>query len=174
VVKMYTITSATRVTLIDIRQYKHEINKRSIIEKLDYFNILLYTICNRHIGGQRMCDTKNLGCPSGRTPRFLQPCILLLLHQKSSYGYELIEDLKTGGFLETNPDPGIVYRILKKFEKKGFVESNWIENKKGPDKKVYKITLGGESLLNEWAKSIYSKVTSLKRFLLEYEKLKGR
>jgi DNA-binding PadR family transcriptional regulator len=70
-----------------------------------------------------MCDLNNDRCPSGRTPRFLQPCILLLLYQKKSYGYELIDKLKKCGFIETTPDPGIVYRILRKFEKEGFVES---------------------------------------------------
>ncbi|PIV52284.1 MAG: hypothetical protein COY53_08470 [Elusimicrobia bacterium CG_4_10_14_0_8_um_filter_37_32] len=40
-----------------------------------------------------------------------------------SYGYELMDNLKNGNFLETKPDAGVVYRILRKLEKEGFVKS---------------------------------------------------
>lgn len=121
-----------------------------------------------------MCNTIECGCPSGRTPRFLQPCILLLLHQKPSYGYELIENLKRGGFLETKPDAGAVYRILRKLEKEEFVRSNWITKRIGPAKKIYTITAKGKVLLDKWAKSIFQKRASLNKFLSGYKIIKKR
>jgi len=120
-----------------------------------------------------MIDTAvKCGCPSGRTPRFLQPCILLLLKIKQSYGYEIIENLSKGCYLETQPDAGAVYRILRKFEKEKFVKSNWAAEEKGPAKRVYKITAAGNKLLDQWAKSILEKRDSLNIFLANYEKVK--
>jgi poly-beta-hydroxybutyrate-responsive repressor len=119
----------------------------------------------------KMCDTIKCGCPSGRTPRFLQPSILLLLRQKPSYGYELIEDLKKGSFLETNPDAGAVYKILRKLEANGFVKSSWLTKEKGPAKRTYTITAKGKKLLTEWSKSISQKRDIFNRFLSGYGKI---
>jgi PadR family transcriptional regulator, regulatory protein PadR len=121
-----------------------------------------------------MCRTIKCGCPSGKTPRFLQPCILLLLHQKSSYGYELMENLKNNNFLETTPDVGAIYRILRKLENQEFVKSSWITKEKGAAKRTYIITTKGKKLLDDWAESIFAKVNSLNRFLSGYKKLKRR
>jgi len=118
------------------------------------------------------CEKITCGCPSGRTPRFLQPCILLLLSKTSSHGYELMDNLKKGGFLETKPDAGAVYRILKKLEDDGNISSKWQTNQSGPAKKNYSLTKKGKGLLNEWAKSIFAKRASLNKFLSGYEKIK--
>jgi DNA-binding PadR family transcriptional regulator len=118
-----------------------------------------------------MCGTIKCGCPSGRTPRFLQPCILLLLYKKPSYGYELMKDLKRGIFLETKPDASAVYGILQKLEKEGSVKSNWITKQVGPAKRIYRMTTKGKKLLNEWGKSIRIKRDILNRFLAEYAKI---
>ena len=120
-----------------------------------------------------MIDTAaKCGCPSGRTPRFLQPCILLLLKKKKSYGYEIIENLSKGCFLETQPDAGAVYRILRKLEKDEFVKSTWDTEDKRPAKRIYKITTDGNKLLDQWAKSIMEKRDSLNIFLSNYDKIK--
>ncbi len=104
-------------------------------------------------------------CLSGRTHGFIQPCILLLLYQNNSYGYELIENLKNKGFFDATPDPGTVYRILRKYEKDGLVVSKWLESESGPAKRLYWLTnLGVENLIN-WADMIKKKVDALNRFL---------
>jgi poly-beta-hydroxybutyrate-responsive repressor len=119
-----------------------------------------------------MCDSIKCGCPSGRTPRFLEPSILLLLRQKPSYGYELIMNLKKGTFLETNPDAGVVYKILRKLEVNGFIKSSWITKERGPAKRIYTITAKGKKLLDAWSKSIFKKRDILNRFLFHYKKIK--
>ena len=113
----------------------------------------------------------NSQCPSGRTPRFIQPCILLLLYLKESHGYELIENLKKNGLVETNPDPGVVYRTLRKFEKEGIVESQWLESEAGPAKRLYKLTNKGKETLSNWVKMIQIKVNTLNEFLRIYNDL---
>lgn len=108
------------------------------------------------------------GCPSGRTPRFLQPCLLALLARSPSYGYELMENIKKERFLETDPDAGAVYRILRTFEKEGFVQSKWDTQNKGAAKRNYIITAQGEKFLGEWARFIQAKRDVLGIFLNFY------
>ena len=104
-------------------------------------------------------------CSAGRIPGFLQPCILLLLYQNKSYGYELMENLKNKGFFDASPDPGTVYKVLRKFQKNGLVVSKWLESESGPAKRLYWLTnLGVENLMN-WVDMIKKKVDVLNRFL---------
>ncbi len=110
------------------------------------------------------------GSPSGRTPRFLQPCLLALLLCCPSYGYELMDLLKKKGFLETDPDAGAVYRILRTFEKEGFVKSKWDTQKKGAAKRNYIVTASGKKFLEDWVGAIKAKRDSLERFLDFYTK----
>ncbi|OGS23389.1 MAG: hypothetical protein A2314_05475 [Elusimicrobia bacterium RIFOXYB2_FULL_50_12] len=118
--------------------------------------------------GKCNCNKSACGCPSGRTPRFLQPSILLLLSKVPSHGYELMENLRKGRYLETKPDPGAVYRILRRLENDGCVKADWQTKQPGPAKKVYEVTASGKKLLREWAKSIRKKRESLDTFLSEY------
>jgi len=118
-----------------------------------------------HVALKAVC-----GCPSGRTPRFLQPCILALLLRCPSYGYELMDNLKKEGFLETNPDAGAIYRILRTFEKEGFVKSKWDTQKKGAAKRNYVVTAAGKKFLEDWVKAIEAKRDSLGKFLDFYAK----
>ena len=124
--------------------------------------------------GKCSCDKAACGCPSGRTPRFLQPSILLLLSKDSSYGYELMESLKKSGFLETKPDPGAVYRILHRLEDDGCITSKWQTKQHGPAKNVYDITAKGKKLLHEWARSIQEKRKSLNKFISGYNQYTRR
>ena len=63
-------------------------------------------------------------CPR-RIQRFLEPCLLLLLHCNESHGYELIEGLNPFGFKQNPVDLSTVYRMLRGLEEKGFVTSRW-------------------------------------------------
>jgi DNA-binding PadR family transcriptional regulator len=94
------------------------------------------------------------------------------LSQKESYGYELSSELKKKGLTDKIPASSIVYRLLRKLEKKKFVKSSWLTNGKGPAKRIYKITEKGEKLLNEWAEDITIKINSLNKFLAVHKKRK--
>jgi poly-beta-hydroxybutyrate-responsive repressor len=122
-------------------------------------------------GNKCACKNSSCICPSGRTPRFLQASILLLINNASSYGYELMDKLREGKFLETQPDPGAVYRILRKLEDEKCIVSKWQMNKSGPAKKIYSVTFKGRKLLKEWVTSIQIKRNSLNRILKEYKQL---
>ena len=104
----------------------------------------------------------------------MEPCLLLLLAWAPSYGYKLIENLKKGQFIGTNPDAGAVYRILRKLERDGCVQSVWSAKEPGPARRIYTITKKGEKLLTKWAESITAKRESLDKFLAEYNKRKTK
>lgn len=106
-------------------------------------------------------------CPTGMSGRYIQPCLLLVLSQKDSYGYELIEEVRKLG---ATPDASGVYRTLRRMEKEGLVKSEWITEGTGPARRFYKITAEGEDLLHSWVAVLEGNRQSLERFLSEYNK----
>jgi PadR family transcriptional regulator PadR len=83
---------------------------------------------------------------------WLVPILLLMLHQWSSYGYELMEKMSTFGLVAMNP--GTFYRTLRQMEKDGMVSSIWDTSEGGPARRMYSITDAGEAYLNYWAESL--------------------
>lgn len=49
-------------------------------------------------------------CPTGLSGKYMQPCLLLVLSQKNSYGYELMEEVRKLG---ATPYANAVYRMLR-------------------------------------------------------------
>jgi poly-beta-hydroxybutyrate-responsive repressor len=113
---------------------------------------------------------KQCECPSGKMTRFAEPCLLFFLSQKSSYGYELMEQLNSFGFQKAKPDPAVVYRTLRSLEKEGCVLSKWDTNASGPAKRNYKLTQKGLDLLHGWAKGIAIRKSVLEKFLNQYKR----
>lgn len=107
--------------------------------------------------------------PANNSKGFLQPILLLLLSQEQSHGYELMEKLQKKGYLESTPDPGVVYRILRKFEKEKMVRSRWAMNEGGPSKRIYILTDKGKKDLHHWAVCIKDKISKLSQFVNEYQ-----
>src|SRR4030042_6011886 len=107
------------------------------------------------------------GCnfPGGKTERFIQPCLLLALRQKPSYGYELLEKIIEFGFLDGPADPGMVYRHLRKLGEAAFVSSTWDTSGPGPARRYYKLTGEGEELLRDWIPFMERNLKSLEKFL---------
>ena len=85
-------------------------------------------------------------CPT-RIYRFVEPCLLLLLHRGPSHGYSLQEELKEFGFAEPAIDPSMVYRALREMEALGLVTSAWDTEGSGPPRRVYQITAQGDQHL---------------------------
>ncbi len=106
-------------------------------------------------------------CSTGMSGRYLQPCLLLVLGQKDSYGYELIEEVAKLG---ASPDASAVYRTLRKMENEGFVKSAWNMEEPGPARRFYKITSDGEDLLRAWTVVLNNNKKSLEHFVEEYNK----
>ncbi|MGQ9595143.1 MAG: PadR family transcriptional regulator [Anaerolineae bacterium] len=116
-------------------------------------------------------------CPR-RIYRFVEPCLLLLLHQGPAHGYELVERLGAlgGGQPEANQGPcapvdsSVVYRALRAMEEQGLVTSVWDTTaSSGPPRRVYHLTPLGDQILASWVADLRETVRLLEAFLWEYE-----
>ena len=106
--------------------------------------------------------------PGGRVRGFMQPWLLLLLSQKPTHGYDLMERL--GQDADTpGADPGLLYRTLRQFEEVGLVHSSWDTEGRGAARRVYEITDEGLEYLHAWTVNIRRTRERLDRFLAEYQ-----
>ncbi|MEN8207739.1 MAG: PadR family transcriptional regulator [Candidatus Fermentibacteria bacterium] len=103
-----------------------------------------------------------------RINRFLEPCLLLLLHGGESYGYQLLENLERFGFGEDPADSSTIYRILRSLENRGFVSSRWAEGDSGPARRVYSLSPAGDGYLQTWVRDLEETDRILHRFFSEY------
>jgi PadR family transcriptional regulator, regulatory protein PadR len=104
--------------------------------------------------------------PVGLPRNYLRPCLLLLLSEGSSHGYDLLEQLPALG--HTRADPGGVYRSLRAMEQEGLVVSTWEDSPSGPARRTYDLTDEGREWLHAWAGSLRLVHRSLGTFLERY------
>ena len=118
-----------------------------------------------------MCESDNCNCAGAglKVEGFIVPCILFLLREKPAHGYEIMEKLGTLAFLDSIPDPSVVYRHLRNLEEEGKVESELVPGSGGPARKVYSMTPDGEDYLKMWILKIKRRKKSLENFLKAYE-----
>ena len=107
-------------------------------------------------------------CPR-RIQRFLEPCLMLLLHCNESYGYELVEGLKQFGFEQNPADLSTVYRVLRSLEEQELVTSRWDTEGAGPARRLYKITEEGDQFLAWWVDDLRETDRMLHHFLATYD-----
>ncbi len=76
-----------------------------------------------------------------------KPIILSILLNGKNYGYQIIQRVKkiSGGTLEWSD--GMLYPVLHRLEKDGYISSQWIRSEEGRYRKYYSLTdLGREEL----------------------------
>lgn len=104
---------------------------------------------------------------SGLPRNYLRAGLLLLISEKPSHGYDLLER-----FEEFGPqilDPGGLYRALRALERDGFVESSWEHSHAGPARRVYEITAAGLGWLDTWADTLRESHRFLASYLARYD-----
>lgn len=104
---------------------------------------------------------------AGLPRNFLRPCLLLLVGEAPSYGYDLLERLRAVGF--TKVDPGLLYRSLRAMEQEGLVRSNWSESEVGPPRRTYELSDEGLDWLHAWAGSLRETERVIGLFLVRYD-----
>jgi PadR family transcriptional regulator, regulatory protein PadR len=97
---------------------------------------------------------------------FMRPCLLLLLREQPAHGYELLQRLRTFGFVRD--DPGRLYRLLRALEDEGLVHSAWERTGSGPDRRIYQLTRSGVEELHRAASALASVSDVLTAFLSRY------
>jgi PadR family transcriptional regulator len=98
-----------------------------------------------------------------RVERFTEPALLLLLRERPTHGYDLLERLPelTG---EARVEMGNLYRLLRALEEEGLVASVWADGKR-----TYAITDRGSQLLDQWAAALRNQQERTQQFLARYE-----
>lgn len=117
--------------------------------------------------GRRMMG----GCPQPRRiSRFLEPALLLLLYEKPSHAYALVNNLDTLGMEAYPADISAIYRILYDLEAQGMITSSVeAEGSAGPPRRIYTLTEAGEVYLKAWVQELRQTDQMLHRFLEVYD-----
>ena len=103
---------------------------------------------------------------------FMESCLLVLLHREPGYGYSLMDGLQEFGFDATQMDISILYRALRDLEAAGLVVSSWDENSLGPQRRMYTITLQGESALADWMQALRQRRKEIESLEVAYDAVK--
>jgi PadR family transcriptional regulator, regulatory protein PadR len=103
---------------------------------------------------------------AGQPKNFLRACLLLLLREQPSHGYDLVERLKDFGF---DKDPGGVYRALRALERDGLLHSAWEASSAGPARRGYELTWEGEQVLAAWSATLAGSRAMLDKYLARYQ-----
>lgn len=77
----------------------------------------------------------------------LELCVLRVLADGPTYGYEISARLDAGGLGKVKG--GTLYPLLKRFEEAGRVQIEWRPGDGGPGRKYYILTEEGEAVLAE-------------------------
>jgi len=86
--------------------------------------------------------------------RWLQFLILRVICEKPSCGYDIIKGVEAISNGRHKVKSGTMYTTLRRMEQEELLDSEWTEGEAGPDKRVYKITRKGETLLKSWLEMV--------------------
>lgn len=75
----------------------------------------------------------------------LDLCLLALLADRESYGYELAQSLDVAGIGPIQG--GTLYPVLMRLQKTGLVTARWHAGESGPARKYYRLTAAGADAL---------------------------
>ena len=89
----------------------------------------------------------------------LDGCVLQIISKEEIYGYELVQRLKTAGFV--NIVGGTVYPLLQKLEKTEMISSLMKPPPDGPPRKYFQITVKGEEYLDDFWKEWHDLVSKV-------------
>jgi len=72
-----------------------------------------------------------------------EPLILSLLEQGESYGYAIIQDIKARSDNHLQWTDGMLYPVLHRMERKGWIKSRWVKTESGRKRKYYSLKEDG-------------------------------
>ncbi|MCT2534936.1 PadR family transcriptional regulator [Aquibacillus koreensis] len=78
----------------------------------------------------------------------LEGCILAIIDQQPTYGYEL--SVKLQGFGLTDVSEGSIYPILLRLQKEDLIQGTLQKSEAGPKRKYYHLTSEGKKALQEF------------------------
>lgn len=78
----------------------------------------------------------------------LDMCLLAVIAEEPSYGYELARQLSLRGL--DLASEGAIYPVLSRLQRGGLVEGYLVASPEGPARKYYRITDDGSQALDRW------------------------
>jgi len=103
---------------------------------------------------------------------YLMACLLLLVAETPSHGYELLDRARE--LLPVPLDGGRLYRQLRTMEHDGLVASSWKGSGSGPDRRVYLLTAGGRARLQGIAEALAEAEVRIDAYLSRLARVPGR
>lgn len=97
--------------------------------------------------------------PSQMLKGTLEGCVLKVISNRETYGYEISQRLLEHGF-EGIPE-GTVYPLLLRMEKNGLIEAEYKASVLGPKRKYFSITEKGREELEKFLKSFREMETAV-------------
>lgn len=79
----------------------------------------------------------------------LEHCVLALVRDEESYGFDIVRALTAAGNLLTSE--GTIYPLLARLRRDGMVTTTWRESESGPPRRYYRITDEGRRTLDAFA-----------------------
>jgi PadR family transcriptional regulator PadR len=104
----------------------------------------------------------------------IEPGLLLLLAERSSYGYELATELHQRELVAGAVAPARVYEVLRRLEGDGAVEGRQEDSPAGPDRRQFSITPAGLDRLDRWATALRLSQEHLQTILATYKRQRRR
>ena len=105
--------------------------------------------------------------PSQMLKGTLEGCILGILSQKETYGYEISRQLAAYGF-GTIPE-GTIYPLLLRLEKNQLVAAAYRPSELGPKRKYYSLTPAGEEELQRFIQNYTELSHAVSRLLTHWK-----
>jgi PadR family transcriptional regulator PadR len=78
----------------------------------------------------------------------LDMCLLALVAEQPTYGYEIARKLEERGLHLASE--GSIYPLLSRLQRQGLVEGYLVESAGGPARKYYRLAPSGQSTLSDW------------------------
>ena len=94
----------------------------------------------------------------------LELCVLRVLRDEASYGYEIVTTLDTLGPLAAGENT--VYPLLRRLKTEGYLETSMVESPAGPPRQYYRLTAPGRRRLTaleaDWGEMVRAVARCLK------------
>jgi PadR family transcriptional regulator PadR len=94
----------------------------------------------------------------------LDMCLLAIIAEEPSYGYEMARKLEDRGLSLVGE--GSIYPLLSRLQRRGLIESYSEESAGGPPRKYYRIAESGRRHLGDWIGEWRTLSTGVDRVLL--------
>lgn len=89
----------------------------------------------------------------------LDMCLLAIISEEPSYGYEMVRKLASRGLDLVGE--GTIYPVLSRLQKGGLIEGYLVESAGGPARKYYRATEDGAQALRGWREDWERMVTGV-------------